>query len=69
MVAGVLAAVAVAMLAFYVAGVGATVRTHPVGRTGPVSPLGEAERILLSRYARGMITAEEYDRMMAVLRR
>ncbi len=38
-------------------------------RRVPSSPTDEAERILASRYARGRITAEEYDRMAAVLRR
>lgn len=33
------------------------------------TPLDEAERILARRYARGEISAEEYDRMLAVLRR
>jgi uncharacterized membrane protein len=34
-----------------------------------VSPFDEAERILSSRYARGQITPEEYERMLTVLRR
>ena len=33
------------------------------------SPLDEAERILARRYARGEITAEEYDRMLVIVRR
>lgn len=37
--------------------------------TVPASPVDHAERILASRYARGLITAEEYERMLAVLRR
>jgi uncharacterized membrane protein len=35
----------------------------------PVSPLDEAERILTARYARGTITAQEYERMLVILRR
>jgi uncharacterized membrane protein len=35
----------------------------------PASPIDEAERVLARRYARGTISADEYDRMMAVLRR
>jgi uncharacterized membrane protein len=35
----------------------------------PASPVDEAERVLSRRYARGSITADEYDRMMAILRR
>jgi uncharacterized membrane protein len=34
-----------------------------------VSPFDEAERILSTRYARGQITPEEYERMLTVLRR
>lgn len=34
-----------------------------------VSPFDEAERILSSRYAKGQITPEEYERMLTVLRR
>jgi uncharacterized membrane protein len=34
----------------------------------PVSPVDEAERVLSRRYARGAISADEYDRMMAILR-
>lgn len=34
----------------------------------PRSPLDEAERILARRYARGEITFEEFERMMALLR-
>ena len=33
------------------------------------SPVDEAERILAHRYAKGEITAEEYDRMLVILRR
>lgn len=35
----------------------------------PVSPLDEAERILTQRYVRGTITAQEYERMLVILRR
>jgi uncharacterized membrane protein len=35
----------------------------------PASPVDEAERVLSRRYARGSISADEYDRMMAILRR
>jgi uncharacterized membrane protein len=35
----------------------------------PASPVDEAERVLSRRYARGSISAEEYDKMMAILRR
>lgn len=35
----------------------------------PTSPLDEAERILARRYAQAEITAEEYSRMLAILRR
>jgi len=35
----------------------------------PSSAVDEAERVLSRRYARGMISADEYDRMMAILRR
>ena len=34
----------------------------------PTSPVDEAERVLARRYARGVITADEYRRMMAILR-
>jgi len=35
----------------------------------PSSVIDEAERTLSRRYARGAVTADEYDRMMAILRR
>jgi uncharacterized membrane protein len=41
--------------------------SHAPIRTG--SPVDEAERILAHRYAKGEITAEEYDRMLTILRR
>jgi len=41
--------------------------THTRLRTG--SPVDEAERILAHRYAKGEISAEEYDRMLTILRR
>ncbi len=34
----------------------------------PSSPVDEAERVISRRYARGMISSEEYGRMMAILR-
>jgi uncharacterized membrane protein len=48
-------------------GMFATVQHAPLVR--PKSPVDEAERILAHRYAKGEITAEEYDRMLAILRR
>ena len=33
----------------------------------PVSAVDEAERVLSRRYAKGAISADEYDRMMAIL--
>jgi uncharacterized membrane protein len=42
---------------------------HLVPAKQPVSPMDEAERILARRYAKGEITPEEYDRMMAILGR
>ncbi len=33
------------------------------------SPVDEAERILAHRYAKGEVTAEEYGRMLTILRR
>ncbi|PKN47217.1 MAG: hypothetical protein CVT67_09620 [Actinobacteria bacterium HGW-Actinobacteria-7] len=35
----------------------------------PASPLDEAELILAARYARGVITRQEYDDMLVILRR
>jgi uncharacterized membrane protein len=35
----------------------------------PTSPLDEAERILAFRYAKGEVTRDEYQRMLAILRR
>lgn len=40
-------------------------QTHPL----PTSPLDSAERILANRYARGLISPDEYERMTAILRR
>lgn len=39
------------------------------GSSRPTSPLDEAERILARRYAKAEITAEEYGRMLAIIRR
>lgn len=38
-------------------------------RVHAASPIDEAERILSERYARGEIMADEYDRMLVILRR
>jgi len=46
-----------------------TYATATSGPAHPTSPLDEAERILARRYARAEITAEEYSRMLAILRR
>lgn len=35
----------------------------------PSSAVDEAERVLSRRYARGAVSADEYHRMMAILRR
>jgi len=48
---------------------GGTYATATAGPTHPTSPLDEAERILARRYAQAQITAEEYSRMLAILRR
>jgi len=68
-------------LAFIAAIVGATAVVLVLTRHGgalatstplaahPTSPLDEAERILARRYAQAEITAEEYSRMLAILRR
>ena len=45
----------------------ATVHHAPLVRSK--SPIDEAERILAHRYAKGDVTAEEYDRMLSILRR
>lgn len=47
---------------------GAFAGSQPVRVVG-TSPIDEAERILAHRYAKGEITAEEYDRMLVILRR
>ena len=39
----------------------------PVTRR-PNSPIDEAERLLARRYAKGQINAEEYGRMLVILR-
>jgi uncharacterized membrane protein len=38
-------------------------------RAYAASPVQEAERILAHRYAKGEISAQEYDRMLSILRR
>jgi uncharacterized membrane protein len=45
----------------------AAVHHAPINRAK--SPVDEAESILAHRYAKGEVTAEEYDRMLAILRR
>ena len=42
---------------------------HPIRASHGSSPVDEAERILARRYAKAEITAEEYDRMLVILRR
>ncbi len=42
---------------------------HATAPARPTSPLDEAERILAHRYAKGEISAEEYERMLVILRR
>ena len=42
---------------------------RPIRASHGSSPIDEAERILARRYAKGEITAEEYDRMLVILRR
>lgn len=41
----------------------------PARTTTPSSPMDHAEKILASRYARHEISADEYGRMLVVLRR
>lgn len=65
-IAAVLGATALIMVLTRHAGTYATVTSGP---THPASPLDEAERILARRYAQAEITAEEYSRMLAILRR
>ncbi|HEY5540583.1 MAG TPA: SHOCT domain-containing protein [Coriobacteriia bacterium] len=48
---------------------GAFVGGQPVRAARGTSPVDEAGRILAHRYAKGEITAEEYDRMLMILRR
>lgn len=48
---------------------GGTYATVTSGSDRPLSPLDEAERILARRYAQAEITAEEYSRMLVILRR
>ena len=48
---------------------GAFAGPQPVRANRGSSPVDEAERILAQRYAMGEITAEEYDRMLVILRR
>ncbi len=68
MTAAVLASIALALMAVW-----AITTSHPSGAPSstrkPVSPLDEAERILTARYARGIISTQEYERMLVILRR
>jgi uncharacterized membrane protein len=48
---------------------GALAGSHASRAARGTSPVDEAERILAHRYAKGEITAEEYDRMLVILRR
>jgi len=59
----VAASVVYLVLARHTASVPITTAGHPT------SPLDEAERILARRYAKSEITAEEYSRMLSILRR
>jgi uncharacterized membrane protein len=43
--------------------------TQPARVTRSNSLVDEAERILAQRYAKGEITPDEYNRMLAILRR
>jgi uncharacterized membrane protein len=43
-------------------------RSAQAART-PRTPLEQAERILAARYARGQLSAQQYQRSVAVLRR
>ena len=65
---GIAALVVVTFSAFLIY---ALTRPVPVDTTTGTtrSPLDEAERILGARYARGDISAEEYQRMLVILRR
>lgn len=65
-IAAVLGATAVVMVLARHGGSYATVASES---SHPASPLDEAERILARRYARAEISAEEYSRMLAILRR
>ena len=48
---------------------GRTFVTATPAASRPTSPLDEAERILARRYAQAEISAEEYSRMLIILRR
>ena len=48
---------------------GALAASHHSHAARGTSPVDEAERILAHRYSMGMITADEYDRMLVILRR
>ncbi len=63
----VVAIVIITILAAWIA----TQRSEPatITRSTPIAPLDEAERILAQRYARRQISAEEYQRMITILKR
>lgn len=66
--------IAFAALAFIVVAAAVFLTARPTSRQlaevpSSTSPLDHAERILAARYARGIISAAEYERMLAVLRR
>ena len=65
-IAAVLGATALILVLIRNGGSYATVASGPANLG---SPLDEAERILARRYARAQITAEEYSRMLVILRR
>ena len=60
-----------AVVAFVIVGQrsGQLAPVHHAPAARSKSPIDEAERILAHRYAKGDITAEEYDRMLSILRR
>ena len=60
--------IAIAVLAFLVYSLNTTHPQASVVQAEPVTPIDEAARIVRARYARGEITAEQYQRILAVLR-
>lgn len=65
---GIAILVVVSFSAFLIYALTRPVPVNDVG-TPSRSPLDEAERILGARYAHGDISADEYQRMLVVLRR